>query len=202
MKGLLYKDFLNIKSQLIYYAAAVLVFIAVSYFQKNIYFFCGFMLFVSLGALMSAMTYDQQDGWSKFAVASGVPKAKLVGEKYLLSLLLTVPVMLLGVASSCFLKNKGEGVCAVMTYGMLAFIMTAFIIPLFFKYGSEMARVFFIGGFLVAVMLFAATMGLADKFGAENFYLLSVTISAFCAAIAFTVSYFTSLKIFKNKDFV
>ena len=35
MKGLLYKDFLNIKSQLIYYAAAVLVFIAVSYFQKN-----------------------------------------------------------------------------------------------------------------------------------------------------------------------
>ena len=202
MKGMIYKDLLNIKTQIIYYSAAIAAITVVSLFQNNIYFFCGFILFVSLGSLMSAMTYDQQDGWNRFAIASGVPKSKLVSEKYLLSLLLTLSVMVLGVVIACVMTEaKGESVFAVLTYGMLAFIMASFIIPLFIKYGSEKARLFFIGCFLIAVMLFAGSVGLADKFGAGNFYLISVIITSICAATAFFISYFVSLSIFKNKDF-
>ena len=109
--------------------------------------------------------------------------------------------MVLGVVIACVMTEaKGESVFAVLTYGMLAFIMASFIIPLFIKYGSEKAR-FFIGCFLIAVMLFAGSVGLADKFGAGNFYLISVIITSICAATAFFISYFVSLSIFKNKDF-
>ncbi|MFR6055167.1 MAG: ABC-2 transporter permease [Eubacteriales bacterium] len=108
MKGMILKDFINIKTQLVYYAAAALVFGAVSVVMNNIYFFCGFMLFISLGSLMSAMAYDEQDRWAKFAVASGVPRRKLVGEKYLLSLFLTIPVMLLGLVVVCLLAEQGR----------------------------------------------------------------------------------------------
>ena len=177
MKGMILKDFINIKTQLVYYAAAALVFGAVSVVMNNIYFFCGFMLFISLGSLMSAMAYDEQDRWAKFAVASGVPRRKLVGEKYLLSLFLTIPGMLLGLVVVCLLaEQRTEGIYAVLMYGFLALLMAAFIIPLFFRFGAEKARVFFIVCFLAATAIVTASMGIAEKAGGENFFLLGLIV--------------------------
>ena len=45
MKGMIYKDLLNIKTQIIYYSAAIAAITIVSLFQNNIYFFCGFICF-------------------------------------------------------------------------------------------------------------------------------------------------------------
>lgn len=39
MKGMIYKDLLNIKTQIIYYSAAIAAITIVSLFQNNIYFF-------------------------------------------------------------------------------------------------------------------------------------------------------------------
>lgn len=202
MKGMILKDFINIKTQLVYYAAAALVFGAVSVVMNNIYFFCGFMLFISLGSLMSAMAYDEQDRWAKFAVASGVPRRKLVGEKYLLSLFLTIPVMLLGLVVVCLLaEQRTEGIYAVLMYGFLALLMAAFIMPLFFRFGAEKARVFFIVCFLAATAIVTASMGIAEKAGGENFFLLGLIVVSACAAAAFTISYFISLRIYIKKEF-
>ena len=38
MKGMIYKDLLNIKTQIIYYSAAIEAITVVSLFQNNIYF--------------------------------------------------------------------------------------------------------------------------------------------------------------------
>ena len=45
MKGLLLKDFYNVKNLILYYALVAAVFAVVSVVSSNIYFFCGFMIF-------------------------------------------------------------------------------------------------------------------------------------------------------------
>ncbi|MFR6055168.1 MAG: ABC-2 transporter permease [Eubacteriales bacterium] len=86
-------------------------------------------------------------------------------------------------------------------YGFLAFLMAAFIIPLFFRFGAEKARVFFIVCFLAATAIVTASMGIAEKAGGENFFLLGLIVVSACAAAAFTISYFISLRIYVKKEF-
>lgn len=47
-------------------------------------------------------------------------------------------------------------------------------IPLFFRFGAEKARVFFIVCFLAATAIVTASMGIAEKAGGENFFLLGL----------------------------
>ena len=115
---------------------------------------------------------------------------------------MTIPVMLLGLVVVCLLaEQRTEGIYAVLMYGFLALLMAAFIIPLFFRFGAEKARVFFIVCFLAATAIVTASMGIAEKAGGENFFLLGLIVVSACAASAFTISYFISLRIYVKKEF-
>lgn len=73
MKGLLLKDFYNVKNLILYYALVAAVFAVVSVVSSNIYFFCGFMIFISVGLVSSTISYDAQDKWDRSCLSRRFP---------------------------------------------------------------------------------------------------------------------------------
>ena len=87
MIGLLLNDVLNIRKQAIWYLAMILIFCIASVVMKNEAFSGAIGLMVGISIPITAMAYEERDGWQKFVVASGVRVQTIVGEKFLLGLL-------------------------------------------------------------------------------------------------------------------
>ena len=96
MKGLLLKDFYNVKNLISYYALVAAVFAVVSVVSSNIYFFCGFMIFISVGLVSSTISYDAQDKWDRYALSSGVSRRTAVLSKYVFTVVTILCSLALG----------------------------------------------------------------------------------------------------------
>ena len=92
MKGTFLKDVINLKGQLLYYAVVIAVFFAVGAVSGNIYFYAGVSMFCGVVAPLSAIAYDEKDNWDKFALASGVTRNQLAVSRYLLGLIIFLPM--------------------------------------------------------------------------------------------------------------
>ena len=92
MLGTIIKDFKNIFGQFIYYFVLMVVFMAVSVITKNIYYYMGAIVFFCVAVPLSALAYDEKDNWDKFALASGVTRNQLAVSRYLLGLIVFLPM--------------------------------------------------------------------------------------------------------------
>ena len=200
MKGLLWKDFLNVKVHALHYGLCVAIFAALSVWMKNAYFFLGMMLFLSVSITISSMNFDELDRWDRFAVTSGVPRKKIVGEKYLFSAIFVGGLFLLGSLLCLFSGVSGQDWLSMPVYLCVSVIIVDIILPLFFKFGVEKGRLVYIFTILVVVALSALLGFLVESIGGASVLYSSVAVLALGIA-----GFFLSLKIacgiYKKKDF-
>ena len=201
MLGTIIKDLKNIFGQFIYYFVLMVVFMAVSVITKNIYYYMGAIAFFCVAVPLSALAYDEKDNWDKFALASGVTRNQLAVSRYLLGLLIFLPMW----AISFILVAAGgmwniENLSVLLSYGRIALLTTDVILPVIFKIGVEKGRLVYIFTILVVVALSALLGFLVESIGGASVLYSSVAVLALGIA-----GFFLSLKIacgiYKKKDF-
>lgn len=91
MRGLLIKDFYNIWKQGLWYAAMIAMFCGISVIAENPAFSATIGILASASVPLTAIAYEEKDGWQKFAAAGGLSAGTVVAEKYLLGILFALP---------------------------------------------------------------------------------------------------------------
>lgn len=72
MRGLLIKDFYNIWKQGLWYAAMIAMFCGISVIAENPAFSATIGILASASVPLTAIAYEEKDGWQKFAAAGGL----------------------------------------------------------------------------------------------------------------------------------
>ena len=202
MKGLLLKDFYNVKNLILYYALVAAVFAVVSVVSSNIYFFCGFMIFISVGLVSSTISYDAQDKWDRYALSSGVSRRTAVMSKYVFTVVTILCSLALGLILALALGyRQAVDFLPVVAYSFAGVLSVGIVLPCFFRFGVEKARVIYMIVIVFTVALMVGGISLFERlnFAAQAPWML-VLLAVLSVAIL-AISYFVSLRIYRNKEF-
>ncbi|MFQ7036232.1 MAG: ABC-2 transporter permease [Candidatus Borkfalkia sp.] len=202
MKGLLLKDFYNVKNLILYYALVAAVFAVVSVVSSNIYFFCGFMIFISVGLVSSTISYDAQDKWDRYALSSGVSRRTAVLSKYVFTVVTILCSLALGLILALALGyRQAVDFLPVVAYSFAGVLSVGIVLPCFFRFGVEKARVIYMIVIVFTVALMVGGISLFERlnFAAQAPWML-VLLAVLSVAIL-AISYFVSLRIYRNKEF-
>lgn len=201
MLGTLIKDFKNIFGQFIYYFVLMVVFMAVSVITKNIYYYMGAIVFFCVAVPLSALAYDEKDNWDKFALASGVTRNQLAVSRYLLGLIVFLPMW----AVSFILVAAGgmwniENLSVLLSYGGIALLTIDAILPVVIKIGVEKGRLVYILTILIVIALGGVLAFLVEAIGGDSVLYSSVAVLALGIA-GFFLSIKIACNIYRKKDF-
>lgn len=201
MLGTLIKDFKNIFGQFIYYFVLMVVLMAVSVITKNIYYYMGAIVFFCVAVPLSALAYDEKDNWDKFALASGVTRNQLAVSRYLLGLVVFLPMW----AVSFILVAAGgmwniENLSVLLSYGGIALLTIDAILPVVLKIGVEKGRLVYILTILIVIALGGVLAFLVEAIGGDSVLYSSVAVLALGIA-GFFLSIKIACNIYRKKDF-
>ena len=199
MKALLRKDFYQLKAYCKSMLLVVVVFGAVSIISPDNLFFFSYPI-ILMGLLpVSLLSYDERSHWDEFCGCLPVSKGAMVGEKYLLGLMLVVPTTVL----FTFLRAAGTDLAGAfdlpglwqlsglsLAMGLLSIELC---MPFYFKFGVEKGRIVY----YVAVCVFVAA-----SFAAQTLPRLSAPIAPVAlavAAVGYAVSWNVAVKMYGVK---
>ena len=190
------------KNLISYYALVAAVFAVVSVVSSNIYFFCGFMIFISVGLVSSTISYDAQDKWDRYALSSGVSRRTAVLSKYVFTVVTILCSLALGLILALALGyRQAVDFLPVVAYSFAGVLSVGIVLPCFFRFGVEKARVIYMIVIVFTVALMVGGISLFERlnFAAQAPWML-VLLAVLSVAIL-AISYFVSLRIYRNKEF-
>lgn len=210
MKGLLYKDFCNLRQVGKQSLVVLGIFAVWSIFVKNSQLFSMMIPIYCMMLLFTAMSYDEMAGFDKYALTLPVTRKELVKTKYVLLCLLFVAGILAGSLGSIVLRvflgsqmsllEEAISAAAVSFLYLLAFEV---LLPLVFRYGAEKARLFLAAVFLAAFALLYGGFTVVKMTGVQ--VSLQLVLGVTCTGIVlvfagFFISYGLSVRIISNKE--
>lgn len=224
MKGLLRKDLalvaVNAKTYLV-----VLFFVAVWMFTtvkggEISYFGCIYMIVVFGFVGLGTITSDEQNGALGFLMTLPVKRSDYVKEKYLLCIMYIVCGWALSVILAAVIYRErifsGDEPFVIFSilYMLAAVILVFLVIPINFRFGTEVARIVLFGVFAAIVLGVVAGLYLLEKIIPDHSYFdkIAETINAVSAgqlllgflavlAVEGVLSYLYSLRVIKRKEF-
>lgn len=196
MKGLFIKDFYVLRKMMLYFAVIIAVFSLLAAALKNVAFICGISFASATSVVFSAMSYDENDGWTAYVIASGINKKYIVLEKYLLGFSYCCICTVLNIIISVITKNIAVLPDIILYSLFYPVIVQALILPVIYKLGVEKGRAAVIIVLCLAIMLY---IFLSTALTASS---IPVFAAAFIAAAAAgAVSFNISLTILKKQEF-
>lgn len=206
MTGLLLKDFLYLKRQgriFLFLLAFYIIFFAAtgSGTDQITSMLLTLIPMLPMIVLTNAFAYDEMSKWNTYALTLPITRGKLVFARYLLSLLLTCGMalipFLMNLLSDSLSEETGAAVYAAVGAALL---LCEILIPLFYRFGTQKARLALLvivliptlGAFLLKQARFAAPSD------AQILFLLK--ISPVFLVVFSVVSYYLSCKILENKE--
>ena len=204
MSGLVRKDFYVVKSMGRSYLFMFGVFAFLS--MMGVYDGVSFLSFLAVMMLImlpiNTFAYDEQSGWEKLAAATPAGRRGVVGAKYLFTVLLLAVGLALcaGIQASMYAFGiHGDGTLGEC---LEASMITAILLPLIFRFGTQKSRIFFMiamgvgtAGVVILMGVISATeTGIAWLTGA------AALLMPVAAAAALMVSYAVSLQIYGKKE--
>lgn len=210
MKGLLLKDLYIITKYCRFYLIAVPVITMVSMFYPET--FTGLSMSLSIMAItltMTTMAYDERSKWTEYCCTLPYSKVQVVSSKYIMGLLGEAAVILF-ILLSMILQLMITGtenillclaVCGAIF--LVGCILTAIVMPLVFRLGTEKARIALIIIFVIFLsVIIALNPDEITVAGAENFVIPPVLFIALpAAAVAlYILSWYLSIVIYKKRE--
>ena len=208
MKGLIFKDFVNIKSQLKLYIMFVAGFFVLGLVSGATEVLSALMPMLAVLIPITAVAYDDLSGWNGFALSMPVSRADLVTARYLFTEMIMVAMAVITCAEYIAVsRNIGEAVMTTVLLYAVSNLMFAVIMPIILKFGVQKARAIFMVIAAGAAALIVWLSG--DRASAIGDAVLSVKLNdAVIFAIALAGSLllvFISMKlsqgIYRRKDF-
>ena len=212
MIGMVCKDILVLRKQMLYYLffiAVYTVLVVAGVFPPSI--LPAVMVIIGMLLPMSSFGFDDQAHWEKFAAATPAGRRDIVAGKYLFALLSVGVTALLVLALMAALAVLGLAECAaaetlfsMLVCIALSLIFNAITLPVLLKFGAEKSR-------LISILLFVAIFGgillLGQFAGAlENivlpawFFLALPGLLVLLAIGGYVISYFIACGIFEKKE--
>ena len=152
MKGLLLKDWYQVKTNMRMMYLTVLAVLAIWMFStSNAYVFPVSYAAIFLGILpVNLLTYDQSVGWVEYGRTLPVSKKTLVAEKYLIGLFCAAAAVVIGglfitvislrtgtTPDKYALSLLAGSVCAIL-------LINGISLPLLYRFGAEKARMIYV----------------------------------------------------------
>lgn len=163
MVGLILKDLMTIQRQLKTQAFVLIFFLFISIFMQQGFMLFTIIIFIVTFQAITALTYDEQSSWDKYANTLPISKGDIVLSKYILSILLMLLGLMLALPIVFIihrLTNNWASAAFFPAFNLLvtlAFCMLALLLPIYIKFGSIKGRMVlialcFIPGFLFSLL--------------------------------------------------
>lgn len=199
MKALLLKDAYQLRAYCKSMLLVVGVFGVVSLFSQDNPFFFAYPILM-MGLLpVSLLSYDERSHWNEFCGCLPVSKGTIVGEKYLLGLLLVVPTAAVltafrglgaAISGNFELADLTQLSGLTLASGLLSIELC---MPFFFKFGVEKGRIVY----YVAICVFCAVCFAVKTLPPLPTLATPAVLAA--AAIGYAVSWRLSVKMYGVK---
>lgn len=216
MKGLIIKDFINLKKSLKMFLIISVFYFFMAINTDNPYFFTSMLTVLLAITTVSLFAYDDMAKWDVFALTMPLDRRKIIQARYLTMLLLTLSgaalSAVLTVIISLYLKNDLSAEEFInIGYGSSAIIVIlSTIIPFVIKMGVERARLIFVALYIVPFMIIMLVKKMVEKqdlaipdwiknltgYVMKNLYI----ILPLAVLLVLLVSYSISVSIYKKKD--
>lgn len=214
MTGLLLKDFYSLRSYLFKQILLMsIIYILIAIFMQSVAFLTPMMVLGISMVLISSFSADEASKWDSYAHTLPLSAAKIVGAKYILFLgaLLfgsaVVSAVCIILDSFLFQQGAFSVVLSAAAVAGLYMLVSAVMLPIFFKYGAEKGRmlmtlVYMVPFFIVvwAGSYLGAVPDLQIWIASLPWTLIAVLAVAALALICI-LSFFISVRLYKSKEF-
>lgn len=201
MKGLLLKDLYMTLKYCKPFLFIVVLFTAMSGFVNNSFMFIYPSAFVSL-IPFTLGAYDERSKWNVYCDTLPVDRKAVVSSKYVLTLVAILAVILLTTISmsvSMLWEDRFDIRAIANKMPLLLLISTgstSVLIPVYFKYGAEKARIIYLAtvGVVTAV---GAGLGIVDDINLPS---LSPLFICLICGVVFALSWLISSVIYNKRE--
>jgi hypothetical protein len=217
MRGLIIKDFINLKKNFKILSLLLILYGTMAFFQENVSFFGTIYTLLFAILTISTYSYDELAKWDTYVLTMPVTKKNIVQGKYLIMLLMTGLGSLFSiffmVIINVLLKkaNVFSGIETAVLGASIVIIFYCITIPFIVKLGVEKARLIFFAVYFIPfiITIFAgkavkngsmvipeSIIKLGKQFFEYRFILIPIIILT-----ALVVSFTISLRIYQKKEF-
>ncbi len=203
MKGLLLKDFINLKRQSKIMFLLIMFYFVLAITSKNNSVFSGVILVIFAMLPITAISYDEKANWDKYGLTMPVSRVDMVLSKYILGLILSCFALIINFAAQIFLGTKldTEHIVEILAMFGISLLFISFLLPIMFKYGVEKGRmmmfiVLFIPTFVVMLLPKLVETPPSEEMILNALYALPVVV-----IVIYILSILLSISIYKKKEF-
>lgn len=209
MKGLLLKDFYEIKSYLFSFILLDAVFIVVSCLEKGNIFIILYPCIFSGMTAMSLIAYEEKEKWNVYADTLPYKRSQIVSAKYLISIIYSAVVIILMISAqtaAMLFRNDFDislllGVMTLMI--VLSILPISLLLPFIFKFGVEKTRIYMVA---VNIISFTGLFGISalSRESSQQIHsgnILNIGVVALLATVVITaVSWMLSIRAYKKRQ--
>lgn len=209
MIGLLLKDLYTMRQYAKTMLVMLLMFAVISAGLDNpATFFEGFFILMSMMLAITSFSYDALAKWDRYALSLPVTRKEIVGEKYLLSLMLclgsAVISFLIALVVLKFSPVDGFGLkeqlIATAAIICSALFFAAILLPLTFKFGVEKSRILMIAVFAVIPAAVIALNKIGVPMPSQSTAFAFLKLLPAVIIVLYILSYLLSVKIYARKE--
>jgi len=160
MAGLILKDLMSIQRQIKAQSFMLIFFLFISIFMQQSLILFTLIIFIVTFQAITALTYDEQSNWDRYANTLPISKGDIILSKYILSVLLMLFGLILALPIVFIIHrftNTWASAEFFLTFNLLvtlAFCMLALLLPIYIKFGSIKGRMFLIALCFIPSIIF------------------------------------------------
>ncbi|ABX44252.1 ABC-2 transporter permease [Lachnoclostridium phytofermentans] len=204
MIGLIKKDLLTLKKQLIIIIFFVAFYGILSFAQPGNYSMFAYMVTLySIFIPMTSLGYDDRSEWNKYAITMPVTRKHLVYSKYLLSILAIGITGILCIVL-ILLIDKGftsESLFTITSSLSIGVLFISIILPFNFRFGVEKSRFIIFGLFGIPTVLIVILSKANIPLPSEDFILKLLRFLPLLAVAVLIISNLVSVSIVEKKEY-
>lgn len=207
MKGLLFKDIINLKKQAKILIVFAVIYMVMSFSTGNVSFLIGMMTILCTVLTITSLSYDDLANWDRYALSMPIERKTIVISKYVLGIGLcafsAIIITLITLISSLFMKELSitETFFTLYIVSIIALIMISVCLPLMFKFGTEGGRMIL----LLVIGLPTILVVLLGKIGvplpSEEFLYSLLWVLPIIVIAIMIISIMISIKVYYKKEF-
>ena len=201
MKGLLLKDLYMTGKYCKPYIFIVILFTILSGYTTQVFMHIYPLVFVSM-IPFTLGAYDEKSKWNIYCDTFPVSRKTVVSSRYVLTLIFVGATLILSIVSyivSTFISNGFDARSYLSIVAMMllvSFVNTSVILPIYFKFGTEKARIIYMVGVGATTgITMGVSVGMSDDLTAINpFVWIMISLALY------GLSWIVSINLYENKE--
>lgn len=207
MIGLILKDLISLRKAIGKIMVIVVLYAVIFSSSGNAALLSGMIIMIMTMFTINTYAYDEMSKWDYYACSLPVTKSQIVLSKYLLTLLFELVGVLVCFMVYLFTNQfNPENIIGLCAISSVAILISAILLPLIYKLGTQKARIWMVLIFLLptAATLALSSLGIRPSADflqvSESFAVTFTPLLIPVSLLLFTLSYFLSCYIYKNKE--